>query len=73
MLMRTQVQLTDIQLDALRSISARRQRSIADLVREGVDLYLQRHSAGDRALLVERAKAAVGQFSSRAAQEESNG
>jgi len=64
MLVRTQIQLTDTQLEALRALSAVRRRSLADLVREGVDLYLQRSPGEDRARLIERAKTAIGQFQS---------
>ena len=73
MLVRTQVQLTDVQLDGLRAISNHQQRSLADLVREGVDLYLRRTSAGDRARLIERAKNVAGQYASGASREEENG
>ena len=73
MLIRTQVQLTDTQLDGLRALSIRQQRSLADLVREGVDLYLQRASAGDRTRLIERAKGVAGQYRSGASRREGHG
>ena len=73
MLQRTQVQLTDLQLDALRALSAHRHRSIADLVRESVDLYLQHASTADRAYSVQRAKTVIGQYSSGGLKEEANG
>ena len=39
-MIRTQVQLTDRQLEALRQASAATGRSVADLIRQGVDQYL---------------------------------
>jgi predicted DNA-binding protein len=53
---RTQVQLTDHQLQALRQASASTGRSIADLIREAVDQYM----AGQ----IERAIRVTGTFSS---------
>ena len=65
MLIRTQIQLTHTQLDSLRALAVRQKRSLADLVREGVDLYLGQAPAGDRTRRIERAKAAVGRYRSR--------
>lgn len=52
------------QLQALRQISSETGRSIADLVREGVDLYLQARKRPSRQELIERARRAAGKFSS---------
>jgi Arc/MetJ-type ribon-helix-helix transcriptional regulator len=65
-MIRTQIQLSEEQARALRELAARDGRSMADLVRESVDLLLRRrriHSPS-RELLVERALAAVGHFRS---------
>lgn len=65
-MIRTQVQLSPEQLEALRRLSAATGRSIADLVRQGVDEVLaaaRRPGPEDR---LERAKRVVGQFSSGA-------
>ncbi|MBI3693717.1 MAG: ribbon-helix-helix domain-containing protein [Acidobacteria bacterium] len=40
-MIRTQVQLTEPQLQALRQLSAQTGKSIADLVRQSVELYLR--------------------------------
>jgi hypothetical protein len=63
-MVRTQVQLTDEQLAALRRISAETGRSIADLVREGVKLYLEAQRRPSRDELVQRALSIVGKYSS---------
>jgi len=63
-MVRTQVQLTDDQITALRQLSASTGRSIADLVRQGVDAYLKQIVPGRPAALVERALRVAGQFSS---------
>lgn len=63
-MIRAQVQLTEEQLAALKGLAAASGRSVADLVREGVDLLLR--SGGGAALEQRRARAlgAVGQFAS---------
>ena len=63
-MVRTQVQLTEEQLGALRRISADKNRSVADLVREGVKLYLEAQRRPPREELVRRALSVVGKFSS---------
>jgi predicted DNA-binding protein len=60
---RTQIQLTDEQLAALRALSAAKHRSVADLVRESVDRFVEQASP-DRDELMKRAIEAAGQFSS---------
>jgi hypothetical protein len=61
---RTQIQLTGQQLEALRQLSAETGKSVAELVREGVDLYLSRRNHVDREELVRRALSIVGKYSS---------
>jgi hypothetical protein len=63
-MIRTQVQLTDGQLEALRNASAATGRSIADLIRQGVDQYLAGRSELGREERVERAIRVAGRFSS---------
>ena len=63
-MLRTQVQLTEDQLQALRRLSAETGRSIADLVREGVDLYLGSRKRVDRKEQVERALRVIGRSAS---------
>jgi len=63
-MVRTQVQLTEKQLEALRHDSAATGRSVADLIRQGVDRYLAGRSELGREERVERAIAVAGKFSS---------
>ena len=63
-MVRTQVQLTEEQLEKLRRIAGENGKSVAELVRLGVELYLQSTGKPDKAELRERAKRAVGGFRS---------
>jgi len=61
---RTQVRLDEKQLEALRQVSSETGRSIASLIREGVDLHLNSRKGPCHEELIERARRAVGKFSS---------
>ncbi len=63
-MIRTQIQLTEKQIAALKRLSGSSGRSVADLVREGVDVLLR--SGSETVLAQRRAQAleAVGQFAS---------
>lgn len=61
---RTQVQLTDRQLERLRQASSSTGRSISDLIREGVDKVLAGKGEISREERLERAIAVAGKFSS---------
>jgi hypothetical protein len=63
-MIRTQVQLTDRQLKALRQTSASTGRSIAGLIREGVDTVLASKGELEREERVKSALAVAGKFSS---------
>jgi hypothetical protein len=63
-MIRTQIQLTDRQVEALRHDSAATGRSIADLIRQGVDQYLAGRSDLGREERIERAIGVAGKFSS---------
>jgi len=63
-MVQTRVRLTERQAKALRRISAATGRSVADLVREGVELYLGSQRRPDRREQVERALRVVGRFAS---------
>jgi Arc/MetJ-type ribon-helix-helix transcriptional regulator len=65
-MVRTQVQLTEEQLEKLRRISAENGKSVAELVRLGVELYLSSNRKPDQRELRERALRAAGRFSSGA-------
>ena len=58
-MVRTQVQLTEEQLEKLRRISSENGKSVAELVRLGVELYLQAASRPDMDELRQRALRAV--------------
>jgi hypothetical protein len=60
-MIRTQVQLTEVQIEVFRRLAALKKKSVADLVRQSVELYLDRESPSGDAL---RALAVVGKFSS---------
>jgi len=61
---RVQVRLTKAQLEALRHESGCTGRSVADLIREGVDRRLTERTAISRDERIRRALAGVGKFSS---------
>jgi hypothetical protein len=63
-MIRTQIQLTDRQVEALRHDSAATGRSVADLIRQGVDQYLAGRSDLGREERIERAIGVAGKFSS---------
>ena len=61
---RTQIQLTEAQLQALQRVSAETGESIAALIREGVELYLRTRLGANRQDQIERALRVAGKFSS---------
>jgi hypothetical protein len=63
-MVRTQVQLTESQLRALRNASAATGKSISELVRQGVDRYLAAGHEVRREERIERAIRVAGRFSS---------
>jgi hypothetical protein len=65
-MVRTQVQLTRRQLDTLRELSNSTGRSVAELVRLGVELYLSSQYRPSRKEQIGRALKAIGKFSSGA-------
>ena len=60
-MVRTQIQLTEVQAVALREMSAARNQSLAELIRKGVDLLVEQSGEPNR---LERAKGVVGRFAS---------
>jgi hypothetical protein len=66
-MVRTQVQLTQKQLQSLRQLSAATGRSLADLIRQGVELYVVSQQRPNRDQQIERALRVAGQFSSGSA------
>lgn len=60
-MVRIEIQLTDVQAEALREMSVARNQSVAELIRAGVDLLLEQSVAANRR---ERAKDVVGRFGS---------
>jgi hypothetical protein len=64
-MVRTQVQLTETQVRALRELSASHRKPVADLVRQGVDLFLTtQHRGVSREARIRRALEVVGCFAS---------
>lgn len=63
-MIRTQVQLTEEQWRMLRQVASERQLSLAELVRQGVDVLLSQRTDLSRESRWERAASIVGRFSS---------
>jgi glutamate formiminotransferase len=63
-MVRTQVQLAEQQLDTLRELSTATGKSVAELVRLGVELYLSSQHRPSRKEQIDRALRVIGKFSS---------
>lgn len=63
-MVRTQIQITELQRGALRQLAAEKGRSLSELVREGIAMNLESQLTIGRAERVERARRSVGRFSS---------
>lgn len=63
-MVRTQVQLTDDQMRTLKRLAAERGISVAELVRQGVDLLVRHAGVGNHEEQRRRALAATGRFRS---------
>lgn len=63
-MIRTQIQLTEEQSKALKRLSAQRDVSVAELIRQGIDLYLRSCGAVSQEERRQRAIRAAGQFRS---------
>lgn len=61
---RTQVQLTESQVQALKDMSATQKKSMAELIRQAVDILLRSSGEVDREERKRRAIAAAGRFHS---------
>lgn len=63
-MVRTQIQLTDAQARALKSLAAVEGRSMAELIRDGVDAVLRERGVANRDAVKTRSLAALGRFKS---------
>lgn len=63
-MVRTQIQLTHAQAQALKAVAAAEGRSMADLVRDSVDSLLRSRGTVDREAVKARSLAALGRFTS---------
>jgi hypothetical protein len=63
-MVRAQVQFTEQQAEALRRLSAESGKSIAEIVRLGVELYLDAQKRPSRQEMVERALSISGRYDS---------
>jgi ABC-type taurine transport system substrate-binding protein len=61
-MIRTQIQLTEEQAQALKTLAAARRTSVADLIRQSVDEWLRQTIGMDLAERRRRAIAAAGRF-----------
>ena len=65
-MVRTQIQLTDEQARGLKALAASEGRSMAELIRDGVDAILRARGAIDREAVKARSIASLGRFKSGA-------
>ncbi|MEO8678049.1 MAG: CopG family transcriptional regulator [Vicinamibacterales bacterium] len=63
-MVRTQIQLTDAQAQALKALGVAEGKSMAELIRDGVDTVLRARGTVDREAVKARSLAAVGRFKS---------
>ena len=63
-MVRTQIQLTEEQAARLRRLAAQKGISMAQIVREAVERYMEQTGAVDESELDARALAVIGQFAS---------
>jgi hypothetical protein len=63
-MIRTQIQLSEDQVEALRQMAAEREASMAELIRQAIDQWLRAEGAVNRAERKRRALAAAGRFHS---------
>ena len=63
-MIRTQIQLTEAQNEILKQLAAREGKSVAELVRQGVDQMIRSRLVVDPAEVRRRAIAVVGKFHS---------
>ena len=63
-MVRTQIQLTDAQAQALKALGVAEGKSMAELIRDGVDTVLRARGTVDRDAVKARSLAAVGRFKS---------
>lgn len=63
-MVRTQIQLPDVQAARVRQLAAAEHVSMAEIVRRGLDLYMRHASVPQPEALRERALAAAGRFHS---------
>ena len=61
---RTEIELTEDQIRRLDEVAETSGRSVADVIRDSVELYLGQEGPIDRALAKERARSAIGKFRS---------
>lgn len=64
-MIRTQIQLTESQAEALKKLSDAKHVSMAELIRRSVDNMIKSSTTLDREEMVRRAIAAAGQFESK--------
>jgi hypothetical protein len=63
-MVRTQIQLTEVQAEALKSMAARKKVSMAELIRSAVDFIIQSEGMVNRSERIRRTLDAVGRFRS---------
>ncbi|HEX3045627.1 MAG TPA: CopG family transcriptional regulator [Bacillota bacterium] len=61
-MVRTQIQLTETQAKFLHDLAARKGVSIAELIRQSVDYFIQNQFQSNQNQLIENAKEAAGKY-----------
>ena len=61
-MIRTQIQITERQVQQLKIVAAREKKSVAEVIREAIDLRLQRETGLDDATLRQRAIELAGKY-----------
>jgi len=63
-MIRTQIQITEEQARQLKMVAAQEQKSVAEVIREGIDLTLRRRAGIDEEILRRRAIEIAGKYQS---------
>ena len=63
-MIRTQIQITEEQARQIKLLAAREKKSIAEVIRESIDMRLQRQTGADETILRRRAIEIAGKYRS---------
>jgi len=66
-MLRTQIQLTEAQSEAIRQVSSHQRISMAEVIRQGIDFFLRTSAVVSRPQRIERARNVAGRYRSGSA------